>query len=201
MSTSDFPFFLSRREHYAAHSAAGPRRPTPRLLAVDWKQDLFRLPWYPGFEVTRVFPLQKITRLAINLDDSACYKFSCTKDLLDTFPAMEHLTIVFDGNFREACRELHGYDVITPIRYIAKNAYYFSPSPQKTADEFLLRVYSRGSMDRTMMEGCFWESWPISAELLDENDFDIVGKEVEALKPGIQVEAVLDTTILHMWEQ
>ncbi|RYC61495.1 hypothetical protein CHU98_g4704 [Xylaria longipes] len=198
---------MSPREHYGFHNIVLAQRPQPRLLAVDWYMDLIYLPWYPGLDVKRAAPFDKITRLAINLDQIGIFirppqmdKTTWTKKLLQTFPALEHLTIVFDGEFYAAHSEMRDYDYISCLKDIAKNEYYFSPSPKKTIDEWVLRVCSKGSMDRGALEGCGWQHWRYHSDNSTTDDTDAIRGIIAALKPGVEVEDVVDTTVVYLWD-
>ncbi|KAI0815866.1 hypothetical protein GGR55DRAFT_699656 [Xylaria sp. FL0064] len=213
ISTHDFPLFVSPREHNKFHDTVVSERPRPRILAVEWYNDLIHLPWCPSLKVLPAVPFDKITRLAVNpngiyhpivFHTFARHRSLWAKKLLETFPALKHLTIVLDV-FDGVGVILENYDYISCLKDIAKNEYYFSPSPRKTLDEWLLRVYSRGSMDPKALEGQRIQSWPSTSRRYGSHrvpavDVEVIREKIAELKPEVEVEDVVDTTTIYLWE-
>ncbi|KAI1276202.1 hypothetical protein F5Y07DRAFT_399704 [Xylaria sp. FL0933] len=212
ISTHDFPLFVNPREHNWFHDTVVSERPQPRILAVDWYNDLIHLRWWPSLKALPAAPFDKITRLAVSPRELyhpllfhrfVRHRTQWAKELLKTFLALKHLTIVFDA-FSGVSDEMKDYDYISCLRAIAKNEYYFSPSPRKTLDEWLLRVYSRGSMDPTALEGQSIQSWPCTSGrhpfTASAGDLEVIGARIVELKPEVEVEDVVDTTTIYLWE-
>ncbi|KAJ2997265.1 hypothetical protein NUW58_g697 [Xylaria curta] len=206
ISTHQFPFFMNHSEHKRFHHGGEAQRPQPRFLAVDWQEDLMHIPWYPDLDVKHAAPFDKVTRLAINAGRDVGYvmaekisKRTWVRKLLETFTVLEHLTIVFDGNFYDAPSEMRDYDYISCVKDIPKDKYYFSPSPKKTVDDWLLCVLSKGSMDPRALDDCGMEPWPYHSGESTTDDVDLIRKIGKSLRPSLKVQDVVDTTMLFLW--
>ncbi|KAI1123037.1 hypothetical protein F5Y10DRAFT_270478 [Nemania abortiva] len=194
----DFPILMMPREDAGSPIADTGTTRHPRALAMDWDNDLIHLLYYPMLVIKQTALLNRITRLAVKLDPyyhpfprfdprSHWDENDWAKNLLEDFSNLEHLTIVHEGHFSEVYWELGGYGYVSCLEEITKNEYYFSP--KDSIEEWMRQAYPNGPTERSVL---LWRHH------LGDLNRDQLCEIITALKPGLEVENVIDTTEFYM---
>ncbi|KAI1430303.1 hypothetical protein F5Y12DRAFT_709317 [Xylaria sp. FL1777] len=106
----DFPLFIASPEKEETKKLLPKTELKPRVMALDWDNDLISVPWYPD-KVKRGNPMEKITRLEISASSGPCYisrrnstpqlMAEWAKTLLETFTGLRYLRILFDESYHD----------------------------------------------------------------------------------------------------
>ncbi|KAK5637660.1 hypothetical protein RRF57_013375 [Xylaria bambusicola] len=132
----------------------------PCVLAVGWHADLIDFPQH--FHIERPAFFAKAIRLEMTLDLTFNIwapgrAIPWLKDILQTFPALKHLVLVFNGSFWEIPGLIpKDYDHIPCTKDLPKNEYYFLRYPESTVKLWISRVHSG---DRGALEPGLIEAW------------------------------------------
>ncbi|KAI1327352.1 hypothetical protein F5Y16DRAFT_399529 [Xylariaceae sp. FL0255] len=210
LSTLDFPIFFTQadRDRHTGRSRMFYGQPRSCILAIDWKTDLFHLSGHPNIVMEHPLLPVKVTRLAIDLSlfyypdfEAGAPQPEWIENLPRSFPSLTHLTMALDCRLESVCQSLCDYDVITPLKHVHMNEYYFSPSPREEVQKWILRIVAQGFANQDDVE--------ITAEIIDychnicrnvEDQIEEIRDTILALMPWVEVESAADTTVLYLWE-